>query len=75
MEPQTPTRAALSLPESRRADTAVSLSERLAPRPDSDAEAQWTDEINRRIRSLDSGTAKLFPAVDVFAEMKRRRDG
>ncbi|KAA5539001.1 addiction module protein [Roseiconus nitratireducens] len=75
MEPQQLARAALSLPEAQRAELAVSLINSLEPPSDRDADAEWAAEIHRRIESLDAGTAKLFPAADVFAEMKRRRNG
>jgi putative addiction module component (TIGR02574 family) len=75
MQPQQLTEAALSLPEPQRIELAASLIHSLEPAPDPEAEACWADEIRRRLESIDDGTAKLFPADEVFAEMKQRRDG
>jgi len=49
---------ALSLTEEERADLAASLLNSLEATPDSDAEAQWQEEVSRRTSSLDSGQAK-----------------
>lgn len=38
---------------------------------DEDAEAAWDEEIRRRIAELDSGAAKVIPAEEVFAEVRR----
>jgi putative addiction module component (TIGR02574 family) len=38
---------------------------------DAEVEAAWEDEIRRRIAEIDSGTAKLIPADEVFAEVRR----
>lgn len=38
---------------------------------DSEAEAAWDEEIKRRIAEIDSGTATLIPAEEVFAEVRR----
>lgn len=37
---------------------------------DVDVEAAWEEEIRRRIAEIDSGTAKLIPADEVFAEVR-----
>lgn len=34
-------------------------------------EAAWDAEIKRRIEEIDSGKAKLVPAEEVFAEVRR----
>lgn len=39
--------------------------------PDDEIEAAWADEIRLRIADIDAGTAKLIPAEDVFAEIRR----
>ena len=75
MEPQQLTEAALSLPEPQRVELAASLIHSLEPAPDPQAEELWADEIKQRLESIDDGTAKLFPAEEVFAEMRKRRDG
>ena len=38
---------------------------------DTEIEAAWKEEIRRRIAEIDSGTAKLIPAEEVFAEVRR----
>ncbi len=38
---------------------------------DAGVEAAWEEEIRRRIAEIDSGTAKLIPADEVFAEVRR----
>lgn len=63
-------RKALSLsPEER-----VQLAEELlatVQEVDAEVEAAWDEEIRRRIAEIDSGTAKLIPAEEVFAELRR----
>jgi putative addiction module component (TIGR02574 family) len=67
--------AALSLPESDRADIAASLLRSLDPPDDPEADAAWATEIERRINSIDNGEAKLVPWDDVMASMRKRRNG
>ncbi|HTT13900.1 MAG TPA: addiction module protein [Burkholderiaceae bacterium] len=38
---------------------------------DEDVEAAWEEEIRRRVAEIESGTAKLVPADEVFAEVRR----
>lgn len=38
---------------------------------DAEAEAAWDEEIQRRILDIDSGNAKLIPATEVFADVRR----
>ena len=63
-------RKALSLsPEER-----VQLAEKLlatVQEVDAEVEAAWDEEIKRRIAEIENGTAKLIPAEDVFAEVRR----
>ncbi|HRH86599.1 MAG TPA: addiction module protein [Rubrivivax sp.] len=63
-------RKALSLsPEER-----VQLAEELlatVQEVDADVEAAWDEEIKRRVAEIDNGTAKLIPAEEVFAEVRR----
>ena len=63
-------RKALSLsPEER-----VQLAEKLlatVQEVDTEVEAAWDEEIKRRIAEIENGTAKLTPAEDVFAEVRR----
>ena len=51
----------LKLPVEARAALAGSLIESLDETVDEHAEAAWADEIDRRIRDLDSGKAKTIP--------------
>ncbi|HVB46819.1 MAG TPA: addiction module protein [Burkholderiales bacterium] len=45
--------------------------ELLASVQEVDAEAAWEEEIKRRIAEIGSGKAKLIPAEEVFAEVRR----
>jgi putative addiction module component (TIGR02574 family) len=36
-----------------------------------DVEAAWEEEIRRRVAEIENGTAKLVPADEVFAEVRR----
>ena len=38
---------------------------------DTEVEAAWDEEIRRRIAEIENGTAKLIPAAEVFAEVRR----
>ena len=38
---------------------------------DEDTEAAWDAEIRRRIAEIDAGTAKLIPAEEVVAQVRR----
>jgi putative addiction module component (TIGR02574 family) len=38
---------------------------------DEEIEAAWAQEIERRLEEVESGTAKLIPAEEVFAEIRR----
>lgn len=38
---------------------------------DDEIEAAWDEEIRLRIADIDAGTAKLIPAEEVFAEVRR----
>ena len=37
----------------------------------SEVEAAWEQEIRQRVEEVNSGTAKLIPAEDVYAETRR----
>jgi putative addiction module component (TIGR02574 family) len=39
--------------------------------PDAEVDAAWEEEIRRRIAEVDDGTARLVPAEEVFAELRR----
>ena len=60
---------ALELPAEER----VLLAERLLAtvhEVDPEVEAAWDVEIQRRLTEIDSGTAKLIPAEEVFAKVR-----
>ena len=63
-------RKARSLPPEERIRLAEEL---LSSVQDSDEEieAAWADEIKRRLDEVESGTAKLIPAEEVFAEIRQ----
>lgn len=63
-------RKARSLPPEERIRLAEEL---LSSVQDSDEEIEtaWEDEIKRRLDEVESGTAKLIPAEEVFAEIRQ----
>lgn len=67
--------AALSLPESDRAEIAASLIHSLDAEADADADAAWADEIHRRLDAIDKGEVQLIPWDEVMRELDSRRDG
>ena len=54
-----------------RARLAEELLESLDQAPESEVEAAWDREIERRVSEIESGTAKLIPAEEVHAEARR----
>jgi putative addiction module component (TIGR02574 family) len=42
-----------------------------SPESSTTAEAPWDQEIQRRVEDVKSGTAKLVPAEEVYAETRR----
>lgn len=69
--------AALALPEKERADLASRLIRSLDESPPDQAEqaeidSAWKAEIERRVKEIDEGTARLIPADEVFAEIEQR---
>jgi putative addiction module component (TIGR02574 family) len=67
--------AALALPESERAEIAATLIRSLDSEPGDDIDAAWAAEIEKRIRSIDDGSAKLIPWDDVMQEVDGRLNG
>ena len=63
-------RKAQALPPEDRARLAEELLATIQE-PDLEVEAAWGAEIKRRIAEIDNGTAKLIPAEEVFAEVRR----
>ena len=62
---------ARTLPPEDRARLAEELLESLEQDPDSEVEAAWDREIERRVAEVEAGTAKLIPAEDVHAQARR----
>jgi putative addiction module component (TIGR02574 family) len=60
---------AAQLPERDRATLAGLLIETLDPLSESDVEAAWSAEIERRVAEIDAGTVELIPWEDVRAEL------
>lgn len=63
---------ASQLPEAERAELAGRLLESLHGQPDEDVEAAWSEEIERRVRQLDSGEVKTIPWEEVRAKLYAR---
>ena len=62
---------ALSLSASEREQLAEDLLMSLQGEVDPEVDAEWDQEIQRRLAEVEDGTAKLIPAADVFAEARR----
>jgi hypothetical protein len=60
------------LPETERAELALSLIESLDGPPDADVEESWRLEIDRRIGQIERGEVQLIPGDEVFARLRRR---
>lgn len=60
----------LSLPQRERAELAHRLIVSLDEGKDDDVDAYWRNELDRRQREIDNGTAELIPAEEV---MRRAR--
>ena len=65
-------REASELSERERAELAGLLLESLDGEPDQDVEAAWAEEIERRVRQLDSGEVKTIPWQQVRSELFAR---
>ncbi len=66
---------AMSLPPRQRAWIAVRLTAASeAPEffADSETAEAWADEIERRVKEIESGKAKLSPAAEVHRAIRRR---
>jgi putative addiction module component (TIGR02574 family) len=69
--------AALALSEKERANVAYQLICSLdGPEPGAveqvEIDTAWAAEIERRIKEIDEGTAKLIPGEEVFTEIEQR---
>jgi putative addiction module component (TIGR02574 family) len=65
-------REAAELSERERAELAGRLLESLEGEPDEDVEAAWAEEVERRIRQIDSGEVKTIPWEQMRAELYAR---
>ena len=63
---------ALTLSDSERAALAYDLVKSLDEPADSDAATEWDNEIVRRLRAIDSGTAKLIDRDELRRRFKER---
>ena len=61
----------LQLQPAERAKLARRLLESLESLSESEIEAAWLDEAERRERALDSGQSKAIPATQVIEEARR----
>ena len=66
---------ASELSEKDRADLAGLLIESLEGEPDSDVEAAWAAEIERRVAQLDAGTVTTIPWEQVRQRLIARLNG
>jgi putative addiction module component (TIGR02574 family) len=65
-------REASDLPEADRAELAGRLLDSLESERDEGVEAAWAEEIERRIRQIDSGEVKTIPWEEVRAKLYAR---
>ena len=65
-------RAALELPPDARAMLASHLLESLDEPEQTEIDAAWSEEIERRIREVEEGKVKLIPGEEVLAELRSR---
>ena len=65
-------RAALELPPDARAMLASHLLESLDDQKQTEIDAAWSEEIERRIREVEEGKVKLIPGEEVLAELRSR---
>lgn len=65
-------REASELPETQRAELAGRLLESLDGQPEEGVEAAWAEEVERRVRQLESGEVKTIPWEEVRAKLYAR---
>jgi putative addiction module component (TIGR02574 family) len=65
-------REATQLSENERAELAGLLLESLEGEPDDGVEAAWAEEIERRVRQIDSGEVQTIPWEEVRAKLHAR---
>lgn len=66
-------REAMRLAPTERADLARQLLVSLDELSESEVERLWLEEAERRRHDIESGTAKLIPADEVFARLRAKR--
>lgn len=65
-------REASELTENERAELAGLLLESLESEPDAEVEATWAEEVERRVREIDSGKVRTIAWAQVRAELYGR---
>jgi putative addiction module component (TIGR02574 family) len=65
-------REATQLSENERAELAALLLETIEGEPDEGVEAAWAEEIERRVRQIDSGEVQTIPWEEVRAKLYAR---
>ena len=66
---------ALRLSEDERLEVAEAVYESLAGPPDPDADQAWAVEIDRRLKAIDSGRAKMIPWPQARRQIAGGDDG
>ena len=64
--------AALGLPVDQRAELAERLWESLGDEPQEEIAAAWAAELQRRLKSVEDGTATLLDGHSVMAELRTK---
>jgi putative addiction module component (TIGR02574 family) len=64
--------AALALPEEERAKVVARLQESIGETDQECEDADWDEEIARRLKAIDDGSAELIPAEDVHRELREK---
>lgn len=64
--------AALALPPNARAMLVGHLLESLDGSEQTEIDAAWAEEIERRVRDIDDGRVELIPGEEVLAELRSR---
>jgi putative addiction module component (TIGR02574 family) len=65
-------REAADLPETDRAELAALLLESIEGEPDEGVEAAWAEEVERRVRQIESGEVRTIPWEEVRAKLHAR---
>lgn len=65
-------REASDLPEADRAELAGLLLESLEGEPDAGVEAAWAQEVERRVRQIETGEVRTIPWEEVRAKLHTR---